>query len=164
MKTKSQKIIIDGYNVLHLIEPYRSMLQKDLEAARNRFIHDLSIYRSQKMLDILVVFDGAAGIPVPHQYETRAGIRIMFSRAPQKADPVIINLIRKAKQRRSLIVVTNDGEIISFARSAGSQTLSPKELSRRMSAKPRDDQLLNKFDDNMSSDELEEWKKIFGVE
>jgi predicted RNA-binding protein with PIN domain len=139
------------------------MLQKDLETARNLFIHNLSIYRSQKMLDILVVFDGAAGIPVPHQYETRAGIRIMFSRAPQKADPVIINLIRKAKQRRSLIVVTNDREIISFAKSAGSQTLSPKELADRMSAKPRDDQLLSKIDNHMSDEELEEWKKIFGV-
>ena len=44
----SQKIIIDGYNMLHLVTAYKQILENDLEAARERLIHDLMIYRSNK--------------------------------------------------------------------------------------------------------------------
>lgn len=156
-----QKIIIDGYNVLHLVERYRQILQTDLESARSRFIQDLNIYRSHKNLEIIVVFDGTADIQAPFH---KGGVRVMFSRAPLKADPVIIDLIRAEKRKRRITVVSSDREIVDFAKFSGSQSLSPAEFYIRISTMHRDIQLKNKLDNEMSGEELEEWKKIFGVE
>lgn len=163
-KQVSQKIVIDGYNVLHLVEAYKSKLDSDLESARNQLIHDLKLYQAIKKVEILIVFDGSAEIPSPFQQKTEGRIVIVFSRAPQKADNVIMELLTLEKQTGRITVVTNDNEIIKFAKSSGSHCISPQEFYLRIKARSIEQQLECKFDNDMSAEELEEWKKIFGIE
>ena len=87
------KYIIDGYNVLHLIGSYKSVLQTDLEQAREMLIHDVHIYRSHKSIDIMIVFDGAADVMTPFHLQRRGKVQILFSKAPLKADPVIVKAV-----------------------------------------------------------------------
>ena len=158
-----QKIVIDGYNVLHEIEAYKCKLEVELKAARQQLIHDLKVYSASKKVDIVVVFDGSSEIHSPYQHMTQGNVKIIFSRAPQKADPVIIKIIKKDKQKHRLTVVTNDKEIKQYAKLAGCQLLTPQKLFQRICTPSKEEHIQNKFDNVMTAEELEEWKKIFGI-
>ena len=159
-----QKIIIDGYNVLHQIQPYKTKLTQELESARIQLVHDLKIYKSTKKIEILVVFDGSAEIPTPTHHKFEGGIEIIFSRAPLKADPVIMKIIKLEKQKGRISVVTSDREILDYAKLAGSKSMSPHEFYNRIKTPLKELEFQHKFDHDMTAEELEEWKIIFGVE
>ena len=156
-----QKYIIDGYNFIHLISHYKRQLEVDLESARRQLIHDLTIYRASRQLQITLVFDG---IPAAHYQEPERGIQIIFSADPQKADAIIKQLISKEKRKACVTVVTNDNEIINFAKQSGSHCLSCQDFYQRLNAKSEDYLIRNKFNHQMSAEELAEWKKIFGID
>ena len=156
-------LIIDGYNVIHQITEYRDLLQIDLEPARDKLIHDLGIYRALKSVKILVVFDGAADIPAANYQTAKNGVHIIYSRAPMKADPLIKRRIATRNQKDETIVVTNDNDIKKFSKEAGAFLLSPTELYTRIKTKKREKSISDKYEHNMTPDELKEWKKLFGV-
>ena len=158
-----QKIIIDGYNVLHQVEPYKTRLERDLESARHQLVHDLKIYKASKKVELLIVFDGSAEISIPSHRKTEGGIEIIFSRAPLKADPIIMEIIKLERIKGRITVVTNDREILSFAKSLGSNSMTPEVFYQRIKTHSKELDIQHKFDHDMTSDELEEWKKIFGI-
>lgn len=160
----SQKFIIDGYNVLHKIDDYRKMLEQDLQAARDQFIRDLQTYKSRRRLEITVVFDGSAEIMASYDQANLGGVNVVFSHGPRKADPVIMDYIRKEKRKRRLIIVTDDGEIRRFARDFGSDCMSPAEFIQRIKSQSGQTNLENKYDNDMSAEELKQWEKLFGVD
>ncbi|MBD3290105.1 hypothetical protein GF337_14960 [candidate division KSB1 bacterium] len=160
----SQKIIIDGYNVLHKIDDYRKMLELDLESARNQLIRDLQTYKSRRRLEITVVFDGSAeAAPAPEQSKL-AGVTVIYSHAPLKADPVIMDIIKNEKRKRRLTIVTDDGEIRRFAKDSGSDSMSPANFIRRIKSQSGQTNFENKYNSDMSAEELREWEKLFGVD
>ncbi|MBN2012002.1 NYN domain-containing protein [candidate division KSB1 bacterium] len=158
------KIIIDGYNVLHLIDSYQHVLHLDLERAREMLIHDVRVYRSYKSVDIMIVFDGAADVPTPFHLQRRGRIRIMFSKAPLKADPVIVKLVETDRRKRRITVVTADREVIQQAKAHGCTILHPQEFYSRIQAPHKGNQLNTKYEQDMSDDELDEWKRLFGID
>ncbi len=158
------KFIIDGYNVLHLVNEYQKILQKDLESARDALIHDLQVYRAHKQVDVLIVFDGAADVPVPYHNQQRGQVRVLFSRAPMKADPVILQKIAADARKRRITVVSADREITHQARVCGCQIMSPKDFHERICTPHKGQALNSKFEPPMSDDELAEWKRLFGID
>lgn len=158
------KIIVDGYNMLHLVPSYREQIASDLEAARAQLIRDLQVYQAFKKVEITVVFDGSPDIPTAQQHQNLAGVQVIFSHAPSNADRLIMNLIRKEKTQKRLIVVSEDREIKNFALSAGSSVLSPQAFYQRLQLPSRDREYQNKFEHDLSPEELDEWKDIFGVD
>ena len=80
------KVIIDGYNLLH-VSPELSVRREELlENARNRLIEKLSRYKSQKNVSVAIVFDGwKGGMPTQSQ-EKLKGIKIIYSKLGEKAD------------------------------------------------------------------------------
>ena len=158
-----QKFIIDGYNVLHQIESYKIKLNNELESARRQLVHDLKIYRASKKVEILIVFDGSAEIPIPTNRMSEGGVEIIFSRAPLKADPVIMKIIKSENRKKRITVVTNDREIIVYAKKAGSNRISPQEFYQRIKTHSKESDIQNKINHDMTPEELEEWKKIFGI-
>lgn len=158
----SEKIIIDGYNMLHLVDAYRGEINKDLQTAREKLLRDLQNYRAIKNITIIVVFDGSPDVSYPSNYR---GIGVIFSHAPRKADPIIMDLIRKEDKKRSISIVTNDHEITNFARAANCNCLSPQEFYQRIkSIQNTLTDIDTKFDGEMKPEELAEWKMIFGIE
>lgn len=158
-----EKIVIDGYNLLHQVKEYKSKLELDLENARDQLVHDLIIYRSNKKIEIMIVFDGITGISDPYYHRNVSGIKIIFSRAPRTADSIIMEIIKSEKRKKRITVVTNDREIISFANSLGARYLSPKAFYQRLKTHSKAPQSQNKFEYEMTAEELEEWMKIFGI-
>ena len=67
-------LIIDGYNLLHILSPRLSLSAAQLQQERNQLIDRLSEYGRQKGLEITVVFDGWQGGWITEERERKRGI------------------------------------------------------------------------------------------
>lgn len=103
------RLIIDGYNVMHAAPEYRVLLADDIDAARARFISDLTSIAHDEGR-VTVVFDGGgnpASNGAPHHI---GGLAVVFSPAGMTADTVIEALAQRARERgEPAMVVTSDG-------------------------------------------------------
>lgn len=120
-------IIVDGYNLLHKVADIAALAGTDLELARERLESRLLGYRSGRDVRLTVVFDGSAAgtggaTPVP-------GIEVVFSRAPEKADEVIVGLVRRHSHPRSVTVVSSDAAVVRQARDFGAKTMAGEEFA-----------------------------------
>ena len=156
------KIIIDGYNMIHLVPELRQFLDESLERARDELIRKLKSYLLNKKIFIAVVFDGnhPAGVPVN---ERNRNLEIKFSSYPFKADPLIKKLIQKEKNKGALTIVTHDSDLVTFANAEHAIAISPEEFWERLNKRQQQNGIFDKFDRELSDDELAEWKEIFGV-
>ncbi len=99
------QIVVDGYN---LIGSQRG-LRGDLEGKRYRLIQRLQKDRGKKGFGVIVVFDGwRSGGPTEIQQQS-GGITVIFSLQGEKADDVIIKLVKEMGS--GCVVVTSDREV-----------------------------------------------------
>jgi hypothetical protein len=124
------KVIIDGYNLLH-VSPQLSVRREELlENARNRLIEKLSRYKRQKNVSVAIVFDGwKGGMPTQNQ-EIIKGIKIIYSKLGEKADEVIKHII--ANSSEEVIVVSSDREIRDFAEKHNTVSVSSSEFEKKI--------------------------------
>jgi predicted RNA-binding protein with PIN domain len=111
-------IIIDGYNVI-------GIQHGDVEAERERFVHDLSEYRKVKGHDITVVFDGWKDGPGPETVSKYGGVAVRYSPLGEKADNVIKRLVDGSKQ---FIVVSSDREVQNHAWNNGAVPVESEDF------------------------------------
>ncbi len=155
-------IIIDGYNFIMRL--YKIDWDQDdaLLEARERLIHQLIAYRGNKQMEITIVFDGqdVKGIMKKHRPK---GIHVRFSRAPQKADPMILKMIHAAKNPGSITLVTSDRGLSRQAKAYGCRGESVESFRDRIEAKPQPKShgAEKKYNVNMSQQELKEWLRLF---
>ena len=157
-----QHIIIDGYNYILRFHDIRPGEENALFEARERFIHKIISFRGNKTLDITIVFDGQ-DIKGLSRQQRPAGINILFSRAPQKADPLILKLLEQAADTQQITLVTSDRGLVHRATLFRCDVQSVEEFNAAMQPpaleKPRE--IEKKYKVNMSQNELEEWMRIF---
>ena len=158
------KIIVDGYNLIHAIPELAEAIETSLEHARNLLLARLKSYTIRKSVAVIVVFDGTQPpLGVDEPVSTR-NLIVKFSRTPFKADPLIMNLVRQEPNRKSLTVVSDDREIGDFARQNNAGVLSSQaffeRITRRSEAGSR--HVEQKFNSEMSDEELAEWMRLFG--
>ncbi len=150
--------IIDGYNLIFQIPELRRLIERDLESARERFLDSLSFYAIKKQADYTVVFDGDG----QDRLETRRrqGVRVLFSKPPLKADPVIKRMLSEKKSDEDMVVVTSDVEISNYARICGVKVEMSQKFAKDMTAEP-ESEVEKKFDHRLSESEMEEWMALF---
>jgi len=156
--------IIDGYNFLHAVPKFRQNLEFGLEFARTTLISFVRSYQSAKRVKITLVFDGDELDHINIPFQTNRWLKIIFSRPPEKADPLIKRLIQATKNKKSLISVSSDNDLVMFSKSLGVPAISPKEFYDLASSHPNEEQLGSKYNSHVSEQELEEWLKLFGEE
>ncbi|RQW10466.1 hypothetical protein EH222_02340 [candidate division KSB1 bacterium] len=155
--------IIDGYNyILRLWRIDRSQ-EHALWEARERLIHQMIAYLGQKKMRIHIVFDGqdvkgVATTPRP------AGIVVQFSNAPAKADPLIIDFVRKSKSPGTITVVTSDKPLAESCAHHGCAIMSVEALAEEMAQDHQKSELSDKYDVKMTPKEVEEWLRLFSGE
>lgn len=139
------RILIDGYNLLHVFET----TQATLELQREELLQALLVYKSAKPHSIHIVFDGAQEAMGGNR-DKRGSLLIEFSRAPENADRRIMTLCEKAKHK--YLVITGDQEIRRNVEASGHQCVSAVDFYKKMkSAKqPRggDSQMPEEEDDD----------------
>jgi ribosomal protection tetracycline resistance protein len=152
-----QRIVIDGYNLIYQFPELRRMLERDREGARKGLLVRLGSYAQEKNIQVVVVFDGDDRmIRNPESY---SGIRVVFSKLPEKADPVIKKMIEE-HQQGDLTVVSSDQEIAGYAQLYGIKAVSSRQFAHKI-LKERIHEAEKKFDHSLSPEELEEWLHIF---
>ena len=52
-----ERVIVDGYNVIHAWVPLKRLLDVSLEAARDRLVERLAVYALVNGSEVTVVFD-----------------------------------------------------------------------------------------------------------
>jgi len=151
--------LIDGYNLIHRIDSYRSKLGKSLEEARQTLLIQLSSFRAASGSEITIVFDGAAS-----GGSLRSGISILFSNLPNKADELIKRMVDQNKSKQSLTVVSSDREVTWYAKGCGCSIMTAESFYQKMKTRKSEasaSDLQEKSDPQLSPREISEWMKIF---
>lgn len=114
-------VLIDGYNVAMLAWP-----ALDLEGQRVVLLDAIENLTRRFGSDITVVFDGSDVVGATA--DGRRIVRVMYSPAGVIADDVIRDEVRRLPVTRSVVVVTNDQEIVRDVRAMGANTMTSGQL------------------------------------
>jgi predicted RNA-binding protein with PIN domain len=115
------EILVDGYNVAKLGWP-----RLDLEAQRNTLLDAVENLVRRYGADITVIFDGASIVGA--HTGRRQLTRVVFSPEGVTADDVIRNEVRRIPATHSVVVVTNDAEIVRDVGADGANALPSNAL------------------------------------
>jgi len=154
------QLIVDGYNYIFRNHGLKANDEDALWRTREELVHDLIAYRGNKRIQITVVFDGQ-DVRLLSKTPRPAGIRVLFSKAPQKADPLIIKLVQQADKPGNITVVTSDRTLASSVRKSGCQVWTSEELKHKMKKRLRENEYKNKYDASLSPEDLNDWLNIF---
>jgi len=104
-----KQLIVDGYNVMFAIDPYRELLTTEQwDTARAVLINHVASY-AKPDFDATVVFDGTRNPDPEREPVTLAGVTVLFSPYGQTADATIERLVRQARERKQDVeVVSSD--------------------------------------------------------
>jgi predicted RNA-binding protein with PIN domain len=128
-----ERLVVDGYNIIHAWASLKRLLGVSLEAARDKLIERLSVYGLVTGADVTVVFDS-------HQKSSRAdaeqlveGVRVIFTRRGHSADQVIERIAYEATGAGGVVTVaTSDHSQGDMVRGMGGAVISATELERRV--------------------------------
>lgn len=120
--------LIDGYNVIRCAPELAAHEQESLEAGREALCRLLVLAARTSGDQFTVVFDGArrGGSTLGG-----SGVRVLFSKAPEKADQVLARLAGAG-----VAVVSNDREVHRAVARAGAITITADEFIARVFAPP----------------------------
>jgi len=158
-----EKIVIDGYNLLYKDGALKNLAERSLESAREELLAAIAAYRTAEM-EIWVIFDGH-GDESRRRKPLSPGIEVRFSRRPQTADEVILDMVEKEGRKAALTVVTSDKKDIGLvARSEGVRWISSETFIRRLHRTGRVRAVRAEKPVSTTPKELEYWLERFGSE
>ncbi|MGQ9799013.1 MAG: NYN domain-containing protein [Ignavibacterium sp.] len=144
--------IIDGNNLIGKIPSLKNLPDKQI--AREKLALLLEKYFLGRKVKVSLHFDGFENIPIKI-----TGIKIIYSQN-RSADEMIKSEIEKIKNTKSVITVSSDIEVASFAKVYGCQIKSSESFYKDLLASNR------KSSENEKPTDFntEEFKKLFGIE
>lgn len=130
-----ERLIVDGYNVVHAWPETAALLAVSLEAARDRLVERLAILAAIGGPEVTVVFDAHRTAARRSTSEVRDGVEVVFTRRGHSADHAIERLAFAARDRgQPLRVATNDGFHREMLRGMGAAVIGCAELLREVEA------------------------------
>jgi predicted RNA-binding protein with PIN domain len=153
-----RQYLIDGYNLIYQFPELRKLLERDLESARERLISRLSSFAIEENVEVMVIFDGDTRIP--ENSIKRQGVKVVFSKMPEKADPVIKRLIDSKSDSDDMVLVSSDLEIVNYAKLNSVSVVSSRSFANDLTVNSTRDKE-KKYEHTMSPEELEEWMRLF---
>jgi predicted RNA-binding protein with PIN domain len=129
-----QKIIIDGYNLIHADPALRRLAARGMEEARVGLLERLRLYLEAKRVQITVVFDGAGGM-IDADPVIPGRLQVLYSAGGQTADEVIRTVLHGHPNPRQYIVITSDmADIGRSVGAVGATVMGSAEFLQRLSA------------------------------
>jgi hypothetical protein len=124
-------LIIDGYNLIRQSRTLSALDRQDIALGRAALVASLAAYRALKPHRITVVFDGAQAPPGSPERDRHKGVRILYSRAGESADAVIVRMARG--EREKALVVSSDAAVAHAAEACGAAAVGSPEFEERIS-------------------------------
>jgi predicted RNA-binding protein with PIN domain len=116
------RLLVDGYNVSK-----SAWAQSSLESQRQRLLRALAPLVARTGAETTVVFDAANLTSRPVVAAPR-GVKVVFSPPGVIADDVLRDLLAAEPPGRTVVVVTDDQEVVKDARTAGARVASTSAL------------------------------------
>jgi predicted RNA-binding protein with PIN domain len=131
----SERLVVDGYNVIHAWPDLRLLLGESLELARDRLVERLATLAQVTGVEVTVVFDAHRRRGGRESQEVRDGVRIVFTGQARSADQVIERMAFEARGRRDpMLVATSDSTHRAMLRGMGAAVIEGLELLRQVEA------------------------------
>jgi predicted RNA-binding protein with PIN domain len=128
-----ERLIVDGYNVIHAWLPLKRLLGVSLEAARDKLVERLSVYGLVTGTEVTVVFDAHHSAARANAEQMVEGVRVLFTRKGHSADHAIERIAYAATGAGDVITVaTSDRFQSDLVRGMGGAVISAPELERRV--------------------------------
>ncbi|MFH1037399.1 MAG: NYN domain-containing protein [PVC group bacterium] len=144
--------LIDGYNLL---------ISNDLghdEAARERFRHRIGSHFAGKQVSVTVVYDSRGSAAIQRERITGAFSEIYVD----NADQFIIETIERHPRPRSIIVVTDDREILLAVRGRRPQRMSTVDFLARIDSPAVHRRREAEKPESETPENIERYLRIFG--
>ena len=133
------RLLVDGYNVIHAWPSLKRLLGVSLEAARDKLVERMSVYGLVTGTDVTVVFDAHHSSATANSEEQVEGVHVVFTRKGHSADHAIERLAYSATGAGdNLTVATSDRFQSDLVRGMGGAVISAPELERQVIAAEED--------------------------
>ena len=127
------RLIVDGYNVIHAWPQLKALLRDSLESARDKLVDRMAVYAQVRNSDVTVVFDAHKSAAMNNSEEMNQGVRVVFTRKGHSADHVIERIAYAAGEAGDPITVaTSDRFQSDLVRGMGGAVISATELERQV--------------------------------
>jgi predicted RNA-binding protein with PIN domain len=128
-----ERLVVDGYNIIHAWPSLKRLLAVSLEAARDKLIDRLSVYGLVTGADVTVVFDSHQKASLTNAEQLVEGVRVIFTRRGHSADQVIERIAYEATGAGGVVTVaTSDHSQSDMVRGMGGAVISATEMERRV--------------------------------
>jgi uncharacterized protein len=128
-----ERLVVDGYNIIHAWPSLKRLLGVSLEAARDKLIERLSVYGLVTGADVTVVFDSHQKASGTNAEQLVEGVRVIFTRRGNSADQVIERIAYEAAGAGGVVTVATSDHLQSdMVRGMGGAVISATELERRV--------------------------------
>lgn len=147
--------LIDGNNVIHEIPEWKKMFNEDAENAKDYLIQKVVDHFKDKKIEATIFFDG---FKFNHSF-SKISNNVSVKHAKNKtADETILLTIQKEKNKKNIVVVTSDNELIAKAKLYQCRVISSKEFIKSISR-----QVQSSMDKpiEINKSEIEYWLKLF---
>jgi len=124
-------MLIDAYNVIHLIPCFADLLDVSLERARDALVHRCTMWKQSRrdITDFWIVFDGKSEFAGQSSGSTVSGVLSIFTITGQTADEKIIEIIEYGDYNAAqYTVVSNDNFVINNSKSLGAKVISVQQF------------------------------------
>jgi len=127
------RLVVDGYNVIHAWPSLKRLLGVSLEGARDKLVERLSVFGLVTGADVTVVFDAHHSNAMANAEERVEGVRVLFTRKGHSADHAIERIAYQATgSGDNLTVATSDRFQRDLVRGMGGAVISAPELERQV--------------------------------
>jgi len=144
--------IIDGNNVIGKIPELFRLQKSDKQRSREQLVYLLQKYFANKKLNLTLHFDGFANTPL-----SLTKGKIIYSEN-KPADFFIRENIERVKNRKNIILVTSDNELVNFGKACGCTITSSKDFGMTLTKGNSEDEEKSRTEE---INDVEEWKRIF---
>jgi predicted RNA-binding protein with PIN domain len=128
-----ERVIVDGYNIVHAWVPLKRLLDVSLEVARDKLVERLAVFAMVTGSEVTVVFDAHHSAARTNSEELVEGVRVVFTRKGHSADHVIERIAYAAGAAGDAITVaTSDRTQRDLVRGMGGAVIDARELERRV--------------------------------
>ena len=128
-----ERLVVDGYNVIHAWPALKALMNESLEAARDKLVDRLAVYSQVSGAEVTVVFDAHRTIAMANAEEWNQGVRVIYTRKGHSADHAIERIAYATQgDGDPLTVATSDRFQRDLVHGVGGAVISALELERRV--------------------------------
>ena len=129
----TERLIVDGYNIIHAWPSLKDLMRVSLEDARDRLVDRMAVFSQVTGAEVTVVFDAHRTTSMANAEAWNQGVRVIFTRKGHSADHAIERIAYAVSAGEDpLTVATSDRFQRDLVRGVGGAVISALELERQV--------------------------------